>query len=37
MQYAEYQPFAFTDFELKQKYPVENLIKTNSNAVIQLF
>lgn len=37
MQYAEYLPFAFTDFELEQKYPIENLVKTDSNAIVQLF
>ena len=37
MQYAEYQPFAYTDFHLKQRYEVDNLIRTDTNAVVQLF
>lgn len=37
IQYADYQPFTYTDFDLEQKYPLENLIKTNSDDIVQLF
>jgi CRISPR-associated protein Cas5h len=36
MQYS-YQPFAYTDWNLKQNYHVENLFKLSNNETIQVF
>lgn len=36
MQY-EYQPFAYTNWDLKQNYTVDNLYKLSNNEIIQLF
>ena len=36
MQYS-YQPFAYTDWNLKQNYHVENLFKLSNNETIQIF
>lgn len=36
MQY-EYQPFAYTNWDLKQNYKVDNLYKLSSDEIIQLF
>ena len=36
MQY-EYQPFAYTNWDLKQTYKVDNLYKLSSDEIIQLF
>ncbi len=32
-----YSAFAYTDYELKQEYPIENLYKLSNNEIIQLF
>jgi len=33
----EYEPFAYTDWEVENIYPVENLYKLSSDEIIQLF
>ncbi len=33
----DYQAFAYTDYDLKQEYPIENLYQINNETIIQLF